>query len=138
MKKLNKKIVTIIASLLLFCTVATSVGAIGRSSKSKYQYTIPQGYALNTLDLKDGVYTGSATGFGPDLTVEVTVQDGTVNGIKVVSHNEIGPQYYTRPLKYIPASVIDEQNTAVDSISGATATSYGIMAAVENALGLDM
>ena len=137
MKKPDRKFITITASFLLLCMSAVSAAGIGRGSKSKYQYTIPEGFELDKLDLEDGVYTGIATGFSPDLTVEVTVEKGKVTEIEIFSHNEIGPQYYSRPIKYVPGSIIEEQSTDLDAVSGATATSYGIMAAVENAVALD-
>jgi len=87
-----------------------------------------------TVKYKDGVYTGSARGYGPNLTVEVTVMDGLIADIRIVSHNERGERYYLRPMQLISQAIIQSQATDVDAISGATRTSNGIMEAVAAAL----
>jgi uncharacterized protein with FMN-binding domain len=84
--------------------------------------------------LKDGTYTGSATGYRPGLTVEVTVKGNRVTIITVVSHNERGPQHYAKPIKVVPGEIIDGQTLDVDTVSGATRTSEGIINAVNDAL----
>ena len=45
-----------------------------------------------------------------------------------------GRQFYQAPIRLIPADIVDEQQTEVDVVSGATATSKAIMAAVEEAV----
>lgn len=84
--------------------------------------------------LADGTYTGSATGYGPNLTVEVTVQDNQVRSIEILSHYEVGEQFYGLPMAIIPDAIIKEQSLDVDTISGATYTSIGILNAVRDAL----
>lgn len=84
--------------------------------------------------LDDGTYTGVADGFGPDLTTEVVVENGKVVSIEVISHNEKQERYYGEPIATIPGRIIEEESLQVDSISGATYTSYGIMMSVEDAL----
>lgn len=83
---------------------------------------------------KDGVYTGEAVGYRPGLVVEVTVKNGRIADIQVVSHNEKGQRFYGPPIATIPPAIIESQSTQVDTVSGATYTSKGIMDAVENAL----
>lgn len=89
---------------------------------------------LGSVDLKDGTYTGVADGYGPDLTVSVTVASNVITDVKVVSHNENNVKYYGRAIDAVPAAIIAAQTPVVDSISGATYTSNGIMQAVINAL----
>lgn len=97
-------------------------------------YSKPEGWDLEDLILSDGTYQGESTGFREGLTVDVTVEKGEITLIEIVDHREIGPQFYKRPMDLIPDSIVNEQKTKVDSVSGATATSMGIMAAVEDAL----
>ena len=97
-------------------------------------YSHPEGWELESLQLQDGVYQGEATGFREGLIVEVTVNEGSLTNVSVVDHHEIGPQYYKRPISLIPERIVEEQSTSVDSVTGATATSMAIMSAVENAL----
>ena len=82
--------------------------------------------------LKDGVYNGSASGYGGEIMVKVTVSNGKISDIKVESHSET-PEYYDRCSGIIP-SIISSQSTNVDGVSGATFTSNGIKAAVADAL----
>jgi len=83
---------------------------------------------------RDGVYEGKGTGYGRGLKVSVTVTDGGISDIQIISHNEVGKQYYEEAFETIPQRIIEEQDTEVDAVSGATKTSDGIKQAVENAL----
>ncbi|MBC3804548.1 FMN-binding protein [Acetobacterium fimetarium] len=89
---------------------------------------------LGNVDLKDGTYTGVADGYGPDLTVSVTVAGNVITAVQVVSHNEQNEKYYGRAIYAVPDAIIAAQTPVVDTISGATYTSKGIMKAVVNAL----
>ncbi|KNZ41826.1 FMN-binding protein [Acetobacterium bakii] len=89
---------------------------------------------LGNVDLTAGTYTGVAEGFGPELTVSVTVVNNQITAVEVVSHNERDEKYYGRAIYAVPEAIIAAQNPVVDTISGATYTSNGIMQAVLNAL----
>ncbi|SHI04151.1 FMN-binding protein [Clostridium grantii] len=82
----------------------------------------------------DGTYEGKGNGYGRGLNVSVNIKDGEINDIVIVSHNEVGKQYYEQAFEEIPRAIIETQNIHVDSISGATNTSNGIKEAVGNAL----
>lgn len=86
------------------------------------------------VTFKDGVYTGEATGFRPGLKVSVTVSNNKITDIKVTSHNEVNPRFYQRPIDTVPKEIIDSQSLDVDTVTGATKTSVGIINAVNNAL----
>jgi len=79
------------------------------------------------------VYTGTAEGFIDDITVEVTVLDGKITAIEIIEHDET-PDYFDDAVPAITDRIIEAQSTEVDIVSGATGTSEGIMAAVDNAL----
>ena len=83
---------------------------------------------------KDGVYEGIGYGYGPDLKVLVSIQDGVINEISIVSHNEVGEKFYKPAFDYIPKEIIDKQTYDVDVVSGSTYSSNGIIEAVEDAL----
>lgn len=83
---------------------------------------------------KDGTYTGVADGFGPNLTVSVTIQDNKITDIEIVSHNERNQRYFARPMREVPAAIIEGQTLDVDTVAGATYTSVGIINAVRDAL----
>ena len=130
---MKKKNIVIIVTLAL-CIVAQVSAFPGMHGSQKSNYSVPEGMDLTNLNIADGVYEGEAVGFREGLVVEVTVKDGEVTDIVVVDHNEVGRRYYQRPIDLIPGEILKEANTEVDVVSGATCTSYGIMAAVENAL----
>lgn len=83
---------------------------------------------------KDGTYTGTGTGFHNGTTeVEVTVKNGKISNIKTVS-NEDTPDFYNRVENTMFGEIISAQSTQVDTVSGATFSSKGIISAVQNAL----
>lgn len=86
------------------------------------------------VTFKDGVYEGEATGFRAGLKVSVTVSGNKITDIKIVSHNEVNSRFFQKPMDTIPKEIIDSQSLDVDTISGATRTSVGIINAVNNAL----
>ena len=83
---------------------------------------------------KDGTYTGSATGFKRGTTkLSVTVTNGKIASIKTISNGDT-PRYYDRAEGTMFDDIISAQSTSVDTISGATFTSKGIINAVKAAL----
>ena len=89
-------------------------------------------YGIDAANLKDGVYTGSGTGFSGTITVQVTVAGGKITAIQIVSSGD-DAAYLNRAQAVIP-SVIAAQSTSVDTVSGATYSSKGILMAIRNAL----
>ena len=64
----------------------------------------------------------------------VSIQDNLITSIKIVSQNERQTQIYQKALDQISNKIIEEQSLSVDTVSGATFTSIGIMNAVNDAL----
>ena len=89
-------------------------------------------YVIDAANLKDGVYTGSGSGFSGTITVQVTVAGGKITAIQIVSSSD-DAAYLNRAQAVIP-SVIAAQSTSVDTVSGATYSSKGILMAIHNAL----
>jgi uncharacterized protein with FMN-binding domain len=91
---------------------------------------------FDKLDLKripDGKYRGAAPAYAGELQVEVTVQGGRLEDVKVVRHEE--KQYYAAMLE-TPRKIIQEQGVrGVDATTGATITSEAIINATAKALG---
>lgn len=84
--------------------------------------------------LKDGVYQGSAFGFGDTITVAVTIKDGAMTDISVLDASGEDRPYYEQALPLLD-QMLAKQSTEVDTVSGATLTSEGIIGAVADALG---
>lgn len=83
---------------------------------------------------KDGSYTGSAQGFGGEISVQVTLADDEITDIQVTSAPGEDAAYLSQGEGVI-SSIISAQSTDVDTISGATFSSTGIINAVVDALG---
>jgi uncharacterized protein with FMN-binding domain len=81
----------------------------------------------------DGEYTGSAMGYNGPITVVVTVTDGKIARVKVVSGEDDDP-YYTWAIKEIPGAIEKANSPDVDTVSGATTSSKAIISAVKDAL----
>ena len=82
---------------------------------------------------KNGTYEGSGTGYGGTITVQVTLEDDTITGVSVVSAPGEDSAYLSQGENVI-SSILSEQSTDVDTISGATFSSTGILEAVNDAL----
>lgn len=87
----------------------------------------------NTI-YKDGEYTASATGYSGGLKVKVVIEDDKIKSVEIISHNEVGKQYYEEAIEKIPQAIVLAQSTEVDAITGATKTSKGIIKAVNKVL----
>ena len=81
----------------------------------------------------DGVFAGEGKGHGEDpIKVEITVADGAVTDVSIVSHSET-PGISDPALERIPQAIVDAQSADVDTVASATESSNGIIAAVKAA-----
>lgn len=85
------------------------------------------------IQAEDGVYTGSGQGFGGAIEAEVTVSDGEITKIEILSAEKEDDAYFNQASAVID-KILSSQNTQVDTVSGATFSSNGIIQAVEKAL----
>ncbi len=83
---------------------------------------------------KDGTYTGTATGYRGETTVEVKVENGKISEINVVSTGD-DKEFMDRVTQKIIPAIINSQDVNVDTVSGATFSSKAIINAVSDALG---
>ncbi|MDW7651266.1 MAG: FMN-binding protein, partial [Bacillota bacterium] len=93
----------------------------------------PAAPSLSLSDVADGTYTGTASGFNADITVEVTVADGKITAITVVEQDDT-PDRFASAEEQVISQILENQTVQVDAASGATVSSEGIMNAVLNAL----
>lgn len=83
---------------------------------------------------KDGTYTGTGTGFrGGTTKISVTIKDGQISSVNTISSQDT-PDFYQRAENVIADEIISAQSTSVDTVSGATYSSKGIICAVKDAL----
>jgi len=83
---------------------------------------------------KDGTYIGEAEGYGGTIQVEVTLTGDEITSINVVSAPGEDSAYLSQAESVID-SILSAQSTDVDTVSGATFSSTGILNAVDAALG---
>ena len=83
---------------------------------------------------KDGTYEGAGIGFGGEITVSVTVAVGKVTDITVLSADGEDPAYYDQALAVLD-KIVSAQSAEVDTVSGATFSSTGLIDAAADALG---
>jgi uncharacterized protein with FMN-binding domain len=103
-------------------------------SKANQSSTSSNSTSNSTGNYKDGTYTGSGQGFrGGTTKVSVTVANGKIASISTISNGD-NPQYYKRASGTIINNIISKQSISVDTVSGATFSSKGIISAVANAL----
>ena len=103
----------------------SSSGAAAGSSTSVQAVEDPSAY-------KDGTYYGTGTGFGGTLKVKVEISGGKITSIQIME-NQDGSEYISKASALIN-TIIQNQSTNVDTVSGATYSSVGIIQAVRNAL----
>ena len=81
----------------------------------------------------DGVYTGTGEGYRGEVTVQVTVENGAISDITLVSKAD-DEKFFSSAWDGVTGAVIAAQSAEVDAVSGATFSSNGIMEAVADAL----
>lgn len=90
--------------------------------------------------MKAGTYTYAYRGYCSDVTVATTLSEDAIVSVEIVSQDEtVGIGSYA--LERVPGAIVENQTAGVDGVSGATATSSAILAAVRDALreaGADM
>ena len=91
------------------------------------------GAADESGDYKDGTYTGTAQGFGGPITVKVTIKDGRITKVELVSAPNEDAAFFNKA-KVLLGVIARKQTTNVDAVSGATYSSNGIIMAARNAL----
>lgn len=82
----------------------------------------------------DGVYEGEGSGFGGTITVSVTIAGGELTDITVLSAEGEDAAYFQQA-ESVLAEMLAAQSAEVDTVSGATFSSGGLIAAVADALG---
>ena len=90
------------------------------------------GVYTGSANLNDGVYTGSGQGFNGPIRVRVTVSGGNITNVEILSHSDDAP-YFNRA-KAVIGRLLGKPGKSVDTVSGATYSSRGIIYAVRNAL----
>lgn len=143
MKYMNFAIRTVSLLLILgvlwqYQHIAASRAAVVAERQQRIDEVEAYNAALTEQDVassyNDGTYEGAGMGFGGEITVSVTVADGKVAEITVLSADGEDPAYYDQALAVLD-EIVSAQSTEVDTVSGATFSSTGLIDAAADALG---
>ncbi len=80
----------------------------------------------------NGTFTGSAKGYGGDVTASVVIENSVIKEITVEGKKE-SPKYWFEAKKIVK-KMVSGQTWDIDAVSGATYSSDGIRYAVKQAL----
>ena len=111
-----------ILSIALSGALCFSLAACGGSSSSTAASS-----AAETL-------TGTAKGFGGDVTATLTVENGTITACTLTGDSET-PDIGGAALEELQKQVVDANGYEIDGVSGATVTSDAVRKAVASAMG---
>ena len=82
----------------------------------------------------DGTYTGTGIGYGGKINISVTIKDGIITEVSQTNEGET-PRYFRNAWNVIQPAIIAKQSTdGIDTVSGATYSSEGILYGAKSAL----
>ena len=82
---------------------------------------------------KDGVYEGTGSGYNGNITVKVTIKNDVITNLVVIDTVDNSP-FVDTAISGIFDSILNSQSPDVDTVSGATFSSKGLISAVKAAL----
>lgn len=109
-----KRIICLLAATSI--VVATGCSAVGSGDTAK-----------------TGTFEGKGTGYGGELVLQVETEGEKIKDIKLVSDHESSP-VIKRAFPVIKDRIIEAQTPVVDSVSGATFSSFAVKKAVAEAM----
>lgn len=90
-------------------------------------------FMLATLAIFSKDYVKTSNGYGGKMEVKVSLNGEKIENIELLSHKESSP-VVTRAFPILKERILGAQTPIVDSVSGATYTSFGVKRAVALAL----
>lgn len=113
--------------LVIGLAVLAGCGTSGRG-------TSPSGEAGPAAEYRDGEYEGSGQGLRGPVVIRLRIEAGIITDLAIVRHED--DEYSGGPAMESLAELVLEYNgtDGVDAVSGATESSAGFLAAVEEAL----
>ena len=82
---------------------------------------------------QDGVWEGSGTGFGGEIKLAITIADHQISKVEILSAEAEDPDYLSIASALLD-QIVEEQSADLDTVSGATFSSTGILEAASAAL----
>lgn len=89
--------------------------------------------AFASAEYVPGIYTGTGRGNNGEIVVDVTFSDEAITNVQITSHGETAG-VADAAIESIPKDIVTYQSLAVDTVTGATNSSNGILEAVAAAV----
>ena len=86
-----------------------------------------------TVPYKEGIYYGTAEGYSGDVSVAVVIQEKTIKAI-LITENSDDEAFFNRAMDVVKKVIKTQKTDDVDTVSGATYSSKGLLNAIKNAL----
>lgn len=131
LRNIGIPIIAVLSVCLAFISFSKQDNTIADSSSTIE--TEPVALAPSSPTYQDGEWTGTAFGYNDDITVTVTIENGIITDITNIIGDDDEP-YFDWAKQEIPQNILSTQSTEVDTVSGATFSSKGIINAVKDAL----
>jgi uncharacterized protein with FMN-binding domain len=127
----------IVGGIVIFNNISARRTAAEEKSARKYEEE-----SLRVAELaeeetealyEDGTYQGQAKGYGGQIVMEVDIKNGKIAEIRNIEAEKEDSAYF-QPALALTERIIKKQSTDIDTVSGATFSSKGILGAVDEAL----
>lgn len=121
-------------ALLLAAGMTLGLAACGAPAGSTTTPSATPGTSATTPATKvaDGVYEGEGVGKGGSIKIALTIKNDAITGIEVLSHQETPG--LSDAMGIVTEKIVATNSIDVDNVSGATITTDGFLAAVNDAL----
>lgn len=84
-------------------------------------------------EYQDGTYTGKARGYSGFVTITLTIKDGKIT--EIANTNTDTGSYFRKAWKVLQPAILEKQSAdGIDTVSGATYSSQGILGGAQQAL----
>jgi uncharacterized protein with FMN-binding domain len=124
-----KKLFRGVLVLVFLLAVLVSCGTSGAGTSSP-----PSGEEPPAVGYRDGEYEGTGQGLRGPVVIRLRIESGLITELEIVQHDD--DEFSGGPAMENLAELVLEQNSTagIDAVSGATESSAGFLAAVEDAL----
>ena len=130
---MKKKLLALVLCLAMVFSLAACT--TGTTEPSGTPSASPEG--TEATGGVSGTFTGSSAGMQGTITVEMTVENGVITNVELTEcHETAGVSDVA--LERIPQQIVEHQTTTLDTVTGATFASRGIMMAAEKAAKMAM
>ena len=107
--------------------------AFAHDAEVEAQITAAERAASRGAYPTDGVFEGSAQGFGGPVAMRVIIDNGYIDAVEIVDASMEDAPWLEMCLG-LPDAIVKAQTTSIDVVSGATYTSSGILNGATEAL----